>query len=575
MKKKLYVKGIKINKLKKLPIGISDFKELIEKNYYYVDKSLFIEEILEDGAKVILLPRPRRFGKTLNISMLRYFLEKIEKNNSHLFKNLAISKNKEIMKQQGTNPIIFITFKDVKVSTWKKCLEKLTEVIAAEYRRHRYVLESEVLDKTEKNTFISIITKKASETDLESSLKNLSEYLYRYHKKKPFILIDEYDTPIQSGYLNDYKKDVIEFMRNLLCGGLKDNEFLEKGILTGILRVSKENIFSGLNNLAVHGLINNSYADKFGLMQDEVTSLAKKISGKNSNIDEIKSWYNGYKIGNKTTVYNPWSIVNFLYNNCEFGSYWVNTSDNALINTLISKGSNKLKKSFELLIAGKSIDQPIDDNIIFDQLPDDIETVWSLLLFSGYLTYTKKELIKRKTVCTLKIPNEEIITFFEKAILLWFKAGIGSDKFDRMLSCLISGDVETFTELFQGILISNMSYFDVKKQDPERVYHAFVLGMLISLLDSYEVKSNKESGIGRYDVMIIPKDLSKLGIVIEFKVAKAGEKSLKKSAKDALKQIETKHYIQELNDREIKNKLLIGMSFRKKRMAVEYKFLEK
>lgn len=556
--------------MKKIPIGIADFKELIKQNHYFVDKTLFIKEILDDGAKVILFPRPRRFGKTLNLSMLKYFLEKTTKSNLSLFKNLAIYKDKKLIKQQGTHPVIFITFKDIKVSTWKKCKEKIKTIISKEYRNHKYLLKSNHLDKYEKKTFRQIIGKKTSSEEFEDSLKNLSEYLHRYYDKRAFILIDEYDTPIQEGFMKEYKDDVVDFMRNFLGGGLKDNNSLEKGVLTGILRIAKEDIFSGLNNLEVCTILSQFYSDKFGLLENEVRDLLKyyKIE---DELKKIKSWYNGYRFGNKT-VYNPWSILKLARNKGECAPYWVNTSQNSLINKILATGKDELKEEFELLISGKTIDKVIDEDIILDKVNQNPDVVWNLLLFSGYLTYNKKKVVKDDIVYSLKIPNREVARVFKKIIASWFGDSIGPKKYSLMLKNLINGDVESFEQILKEFLINSISCFDTAGKNPEKVYHALVLGMLVGLQDSYEIKSNRESGIGRYDVILIPKKINNLGIVIEFKVAKKTI-SLEKSAKEALRQIINKRYTQELIARKIKKHLLIGIAFKEKELALISKFI--
>lgn len=554
---------------KRLPIGISDFKKLITEKCYYFDKSLFIEEILKYGSEVTLMPRPRRFGKTLNLSMLRYFLEKTEDDNSYLFKDLAIGKNEEVMNLQGQSPVVFMTFKDIKVATWEKCYEGLKGVIAAEYRRHKYLVDSDTMDKTERSIFLSVTTKKASEIEFQESLKNLSEYLARHHKKTAFILIDEYDTPIQEGFMSGYNEEVISFMRNFLSGGLKDNINLNKGVITGILRISKENIFSGLNNLEVCGILDQAYSDKFGLLEHEVVE-ALKYYGVEDKSEEVKCWYNGYMF-DEVLVYNPWSIINFIKKQCRLAPYWVNTSQNALINELLAEGMNEIKEDFELLLSGKTIDKSIEEDIVLGDVRKNPDVVWNLLLFSGYLTFTNKKWEKRHLVYSLKIPNQEVSYIFEKIISSWFSKSIGSKNYELMLKSLTDGDVETFTEKFQEFLLSSISFFDVGGKKPEKVYHAFVLGMLLSLGDSYDVKSNRESGHGRYDVILIPHDSSALGIVIEFKVAKKKELNLEESAQEALEQIERKGYVQELNDRGIKKHLLIGMAFCVKELEVIHK----
>lgn len=559
-----------INSKKKIPIGISDFKELISGNSYYIDKSLFIEEIINEGSKVTLIPRPRRFGKTINLSMLKYFFEQTEEDNVNLFKDLAISKNKKLMQEQGESPVIFMTFKDIKVATWNECAEEMRGVIETEYTSREYLLEGDVLTQAEKRYFKSIINAGATNTQYTRALKNLSKYLHSYHKKRPYIFIDEYDTPIQEGFMHNYHKKIIQFMRNFLSGGLKDNSHLEKSVITGILRISKENIFSGLNNLEVCTILDQAYSDKFGWTEKEVLEISKYYNIEDK-YDEIKSWYNGYMF-DEVLVYNPWSILNLIKKNGRFAPYWVNTSQNALINELISEGKDELKEEFELLLSGKTIDKIIESDIVLEKVQQNPDVVWNLLLFSGYLTYSERIEDGDEVRYMLKIPNREVYSVFKNIVTGWFSSSIGSKKYNLMLKDIVAGDVESFCNKIKEFLINSISYFDTAGKNPEKVYHALVLGILIGLQDSYEIISNRESGDGRYDVMLIPKNKSDLGIVIEFKVVKKKEK-LKKTAKEALCQIKNKNYVQELVRQGIHRKLLIGMAFSKKDIDAEHEFL--
>jgi hypothetical protein len=554
--------------MKKIPIGTSDFKEIINGNYYYVDKSLFIKEMIEDGSKVLLLPRPRRFGKTLNMSMLRYFYEKTEEEHSYLFKNLKINQHKEIMDMQGKYPVIYITFKDIKYADWENCFESLKYLIKEEYSRHKYLLEGKVLEEYEKEEFIRVLKGEAKDVVYLQGLKILSKYLYRYHQQKAVILIDEYDVPIQTGYIKGYYDKIIDFMRIFLSGGLKDNHYLQKGVLTGILRVTKESIFSGLNNLKVSTIIKNHYSEHFGFLEEEIKEILKYYQIE-FNMDKVKKWYNGYIFG-ETIIYNPWSILNYIDNYKKgFRPYWVNTSSNDLVRKVLAKSGQTVKIELEDLIKGKDIVKPINEDIVLKDVNKDSENVWSFLLFSGYLKVVHEEFKRGKTYCHLRIPNLEVKYLYEEIILSWFSESINTEKFDFMLTSLVSGDIKTFSKILKEFVLSSVSYFDTGGNESEKVYHAFVLGMLIALWEDYEVKSNRESGYGRYDVAIIPKDQNKIGIIIEFKkVDHDDQETLETAAKNALKQIRDKEYKKELVDRGIKEIIELGIAFEGKNVLV-------
>jgi hypothetical protein len=555
----------------KLPVGLSDFKRVIEDNYYYVDKSLFIKEIIDSGSLVTLLPRPRRFGKTLNLSMLRYFFEKTGEDTGYLFKNLAIFKEgPEYTGRQGRYPVIYLTFKDVKSENWGKCFEQLKRALAEEYRRHKYLLENHCLDSQEENEYQAIINLTASEPAYENSLKKLSGYLEKYHHTKTVILIDEYDTPIQGGYISGYYSEIINFMRNLLSGAFKDNSSLEKGVLTGILRVAKESIFSGLNNLEVRTLLKTEYSTHFGLLENEVEEMLKHYEIE-FETEEVKNWYNGYIFG-ENVIYNPWSIVNFVkYWRDGLLPYWVNTSSNDLVKQLITRSGREVKEDLENLIQDQSIQKVVDDNVVFGEIENNSNTIWSFLLFNGYLKYTCKELIEGIWHCNLKVPNNEVKYLYREIITGWFKENISNDHLRLMLKCLTTGEIKTFGKIFREFVAKTFSYFDTGGKEPEKVYHAFVLGLLVNLNNEYEVKSNRESGYGRYDVMLIPKDAAKNGIIIEFKKADPEEgEDLEKAATAALNQIAEKNYRQELVERGVRKIINLGIAFEGKEIMIKH-----
>ncbi len=550
------------------PIGVSDFQEIITGNYYYIDKSLFIKDVIEDGAKVILLPRPRRFGKTLNISMLKYFYG--SKDSVSLFQKLKIKEYKHIMDKQGKYPVIYLTFKDEKHSTWENCKKGFTMLFSNLYLQYDYLLNSDALSDVEKKNFNSILHEEAELVEVAKSLLNLSSYLYKYHNQKVVILIDEYDVPIQEGYTKGYYNQIIEFMRNLLSGGLKDNIYLEKAVLTGILRVAEESIFSGLNNLRVCTLLNSRYSNYFGFLEEEVDDMLNYY-GIKSQKSEIKKWYNGYVFGNNV-IYNPWSVLNYAKEfNEGFRPYWVNSSGNDLIKSILAKANDTTKKEFEDLIQGKSIHKQIHENILINEVDKDSENIWSFLLFSGYLKAVNQKLKEGIIYCYLQIPNFEVLTLYKKIIVSWFKDNIGNEKFLFMLKSLISGDMETFELLLGECITKSVSYFDIGNES-EKFYHAFVLGMLISLNEDYEISSNRESGYGRYDIMLKPKKNTLPGIIIEFKkVNTVRNETLEIAVKKALEQIEQKKYKQQLLELNIKDIMEVGIAFEGREVLVKRK----
>lgn len=555
--------------MKKLPIGHWDFEKVISDDYYFVDKSLFIKEIIERGAEVTLIPRPRRFGKTLNMTMLKCFFEKTADSKQHLFSSLNISQHAESMKHQGQYPVIFMTFKDTKELGWEGCCEKIKMVISNEFRRHQYLLDTNNLDTKQKSDFKKVVDGSASQAVFENSIKDLSSHLQAYYDRKPIVLIDEYDAPIQAGFINHYYKEVINFMRGVFGSGLKDNPNLHFAVMTGILRVAKESIFSGLNNLKVCSLINNAYSDKFGLLEAEVKVLVDYYQLSNK-MEDVKSWYNGYASGDNHTVYNPWSIVNFADNNGKFQPYWLNTSDNAIIKELIEKGSTDLKLDIEQLLAGNPIEKYVNESIVFDSVFSQSDAVWSFLLFSGYLSFDKIYLKEELVFGSLRLPNLEVKSFYKIVILEWLKNNMSMKTYTMMLNALLTGDINEFKEIFYDIVLKSFSSFDTSGDEPEKFYHAFVLGMLVSLSDQYEVKSNKESGYGRYDVMIIPKNPTMRGVIMEFKKTSSSKKNmLDKAVDEALAQIEDRQYIAELHARGIKTIVKLGIAFHGKNVLVK------
>ncbi len=472
------------------------------------------------------------------------------------------------MKLQGEYPVIFITFKNEKYLTYEDFKDGLMFLISNLYKEHEYLLDSDKLSQIDKKDYMNMMAGEVSIAALCNGISSLMRYMNKHYGRKVMLFIDEYDVPIQEAYIRGYYDELIVLVRNLLTSALKDNPYVEKSLITGILRVAKESIFSGLNNLEVNTLLRYSFNDKFGFTEEEMEELAKYYNA-DHEIEGIKSWYNGYIFGGKI-IYNPWSVLNYLKNKREgFMPYWINSSSNDLIKKLMLKGDNNLKLELEELIEGKSINKVIDDNIVMSEVEDSNENVWSFLLMSGYLKAIKTELIRGRLNCELKIPNEEVHIFYENLIEKWFKETLTNQKYNIMLKALITKDLEVFEEIFSDFVMKNMSYFDVSGEEPEKVYHAFVLGMIVSLVDKYEVKSNKESGYGRYDVMLIPRDISRLGIIIEFKRIKdTSSKTMDEGVKEALNQIEENRYEAELQDRGITYIWKLAIVFKGKKVKI-------
>ncbi len=555
---------------KPLPIGISDFKKIIDGGYAYVDKTLLIQEIIEKGTEVALIPRLRRFGKTLNLSMLRYFFEKTEENTSYLFKELKIWQDERCRAMQGQFPVISITFKDIKHSSWDKTLEHFRILLSEEFQRHRYLLEGDILRVEEKEDYQAILRREGTQPLCEQSLRLLIKWMHLYHKKPIILLIDEYDAPAHAAYVGKYYEPLIEFLRNLLSGCLKDSSHLKQAVLTGILRIAKESIFSGLNNVSSFTVLNEAFRDKFGLLESEVIELLKDY-GLSEKLSSFKSWYDGYRIGSCAGIYNPWSVLKCIEEKGVLSPYWVNTSDNALMKQLLTKGGGNLKADIEELLRGGTIDKKIEEGIIFSELEKGTNTIWSLLLYTGYLTIDATP--SYGIPCRLRIPNLEINELYKSMILDWFDKSIDEHQYHLLLDSLIHGDVKTFSRIFEDFMISSVSVFDVPFEESEKIYHAFVLGILVGLKGKYDVKSNRESGLGRYDVMLFPKSAGDLGIIMEFKKVERSDKMGTEAAADsAILQIEEKGYAKELIDRGTRRILYLGFAFKGKKVSISHKF---
>jgi len=533
--------------MKKIPIGVDDFKKLIENNALYIDKTKFITELLDDAAEVKLFIRPRRFGKTLNMSTLKYFFDiKNASENRKLFNGLDIEKSVYIS-EQGKYPVIFISMKGIKTKNWEHCLYDLKGLIGDLYNEFEYIRE--VLNESELNTFNKIWLKEDI-AEYKNALKILTTYLYKYYKKEVILLIDEYDTPLITAYKYGYYDEALPFFKVFYGEALKTNPYLKMGIMTGIIRVIKAGIFSDLNNLKVYSILNEQYSDFFGFTQDEVEKALKDFNIE-YELPDVRSWYDGYKFGN-SDVYNPWSILNFLTDK-KLIPYWIDTSDNYLINKTLKNASSDTMEALQKLFSGESVEENISGNsdlsILFDE-----EEIWELFLFSGYLTIDEKIGEDYENVYALRLPNREVKEFFKQKFI---DMNFGESLFRNTMEALKKNNIDNFEKYLQNIILKSASYYDGKNED---FYHGLILGMTLYLDRDYYVNSNRESGLGRYDVIIEPKNKNNRGFILEFKVVK-DEKDLENTTKEAIEQIIDKKYDTSLKERGIKDITLIGITF--------------
>lgn len=531
---------------KTVGIGMQSFDKIIEGNYFYIDKTDFIQEWWESGDDVTLITRPRRFGKTLNLSMLEQFFSVNYADRGDLFEGLVIWEEEKYRNLQGTYPVISLSFASVKEEDYVTTREKICQIIRNLYIKYAFLKESDVLIDADREYFDRILSVDVRNSDVTSALYQLSDYLHRYYGKKVIILLDEYDTPVQEAYVNGFWDELVSFTRSLFNSTFKTNPYLERGIMTGITRVSKESIFSDLNNLKVITTTSAEYAAVFGFTEEEVFAALEDY-GYGDRKKEIKWWYDGFIFGEQKDIYNPWSILNFL-DTGEIGTYWANTSSNSLAGKLIREGSKRVKIQFEDLLEGKIIRCPIDEQIVYDQLDRGEEAIWSLLLASGYLKVMKKEEKKvagRKVLYDLKLTNAEVEDMFCDIVQGWFDEPNGS--YNDFVEAFLLGDTDAMNEYMNLITLQMFSSFDTgtipSKSQPERFYHGFVLGLIVDLADRYIITSNRESGFGRYDVMLEPRDKEEDAMILEFKVFNARkEVSLEDTVQSALAQIEEKKY---------------------------------
>ena len=531
-----------------ISIGKQDFVSLRENHYFYIDKTDFIRQWWENADDITLITRPRRFGKTLNMNMLNCFFSRQYENRGDLFKGLSIWTDQRYQKLQGSYPVIFISFADVKQNNYKDAIQKIKNIIVDVYRQHRYLNKEDCFTENEKQQMMEI-TEKMDDVTAQDALKNLSSYLNLLYGKKVLIFLDEYDTPMQEAYINGYWDEFTGFMRGLFNATFKTNPYLERAIMTGITRVSKESVFSDLNNLTVITTTSDQYADCFGFTEEEVFKTLDQF-GMSDKKQIVKQWYDGFSFGPFKDIYNPWSITNYLKEK-KLRPYWASTSSNGLISKLLQSASANMKTQLEELLNGKQIIVNFDEQIIFGQLEQDENAVWSLLVASGYL---KVEEIEYKGMTLepwyhLAITNLETISMFSNMFKGWFATA--SANYNEFIKAMLGGNVKAMNLYMNDIALATFSSFDVGKHfsqrsQPERFYHGFVLGLLVEVRDLYEIRSNRESGYGRYDVMLIPKTKKNDGIILEFKVKESEEKTLEETVQMALAQIESKKYDAEL-----------------------------
>ena len=529
-------------------IGIQDFEEIIRNNRFYVDKTSFIKEWWENGDSVTLITRPRRFGKTLNISMLNRFFSLEYAGKGEIFEGLSIWQEEKYRELQGTYPVINLSFANVKEKSFEATKEKIYQILIGLYAQYSFLLEGDFLYETEKQYFESI-NKDMSEVAATSALHQLSNYLQRYYGKKVIILLDEYDTPMQEAYVNGFWDDLVAFTRSMFNATFKTNPHLARGVMTGITRVSKESIFSDLNNLEVVTTTSDKYATSFGFTEEEVFAGLDEC-GISSEKDKVKEWYDGFIFGSHADIYNPWSILNFL-DKRNYTTYWANTSSNSLVGKLLREGNGEIKTQFEELLQGKILRVPVDEQIVYNQLDDNENAIWSLLLASGYLKVLSYDDISEleigeKACYDLTVTNREVFMMFHDMVDSWFQKT--NADYNAFIKAMLMQDVDAMNLYMNRVALTIFSYFDTGKrpagQEPERFYHGFVLGLMVDLQRDYVVTSNKESGFGRYDVVIEPKNPEKNpAVIIEFKVLNTRrETSLEETVQAALAQIEEKQY---------------------------------
>ena len=548
-------------------LGTSEFKKIRMQNYYYIDKTMYIKDIIDNKSEVILVTRPRRFGKTLNMSMLKYYFDCRQKDNKELFNGLKImEQEEEYTSKLGAYPVIYLTLKDVNDNTYEKMLLDMKTAVLQVYREHIYLLESNKILDFEKEMIKEILWCKENEVVLKNAIKELTRMLYEYYGKPAILLLDEYDVPLQNAYVEGYYDEAIKFFKTFYGTTFKDNPYLEKTVITGVSRVAKESIFSGANNFDVYTILDNEFADDFGITEEEMDKIIEDFEVQDDK-EEIKKWYDGYKIGNVEGIYNPWSVLNYL-NKKELMPYWVNTSSNDLIK-LVLKNSSTVKERIERLLNGEEIEVKIDLETIIVGIEENEENIWGLMVQTGYLKVTEA-INMAEGIYKVKLPNYEINLLFLQIIDDWFRNKVIGNDLKSILKDLVTLNLEEYEEKFKILVKEMFSYMDVGENTAENFYHAFVLGMLVGLKDTYYVNSNRESGLGRYDIMLESKDKNGNSFIMEFKVYKEDkEKTIEETIENAKKQIEEKGYEQNLKERGFKNITKIVYAFKGKQVKME------
>lgn len=546
-----------------LPIGISEYR-LASSEYYYVDKTLLIKDFIDERPKVSLFTRPRRFGKTLNMDMLRTFFEKTDEDTSVYFRDKKIwACGRKYQDYQGKYPVVFITFKDIKKETWEETYSKIVQTITLEFKRHSELADSTYI--SDSDYYKSIINGEIGEDLFDSSLMMLSKMLHEYHGIAPIIIIDEYDTPIQQGYMCGFYDKVILFMRNLFSGAFKDNNHLSYGFMTGILRVAKESIFSGLNNLKINSILDNRYSEYFGFTPEEVREIAQYYKAV-EKYDEICEWYDGYRFG-KTEIFNPWSVINYFNNEMEPRAFWQSTGSNDIIGEILSEATEDIYERLNALLQGKTILTYIDTGVIYPQIKSNPSSIYSFLLVAGYLKVVKSDpSFNGDFICEAALPNKEIAFVYNKEILQKLNYIIPQATSIAIQEAIYSGDSERFRKLLGRLLLQSVSCYDTAG---ETFYHGLILGLCAMLDNRYLISSNRESGIGRYDIQLMPKSIRLPGVLIELKATKDGS-DLKELSQKALQQIEERQYDTEMRSKGVDQILKYGVAFGGKQVEVAF-----
>ncbi len=554
-------------------IGIQSFEKIRENNYFYIDKTKFIKEWWENGDDVTLITRPRRFGKTLTMNMVEQFFSVRYAERGDLFEGLSVWEEERYKSLQGTYPVIAVSFAEIKETNYPNVRRRINHILTGLYARNYYLMESDALTSADKRYFESV-REDMGDVEAAMALQKLSEYLFRHHGKRALILLDEYDTPLQEAYVGGYWKELVAFTRSLFNATFKSNPYLERAIMTGITRVSKESIFSDLNNLTVVTTTSDAYAESFGFTEQEVWDALDEygLSGKK---EEVKSWYDGFTFGTHKDIYNPWSIINYLKTN-KLSAYWANTSGNSLAGKLIREGSKDVKQTMEKLLEGGALHTEIDEQIVFNQLDEQENAVWSLLLASGYLRVEKFTFVEEwgSEEYDLVLTNKEVRIMFKKMIRNWFAKA--ETEYNEFIKALLRDDKKAMNIYMNKVALTTFSSFDAGNKpsetaEPERFYHGFVLGLLVELRSRYILTSNRESGYGRYDVILEPRREGDTAILLEFKVHDPeDEDTLEDTVQEALKQIQDKNYDSELTARGIPEERIrhLGFAFEGKRVLI-------